>query len=165
MSLYEATAYLFYGVRVQRTGRRGDRTENPPLGSSENGAGEIVDSAVEDRLRELGHAFPDWMALPHTDPESTVRYRAYKEQLERLSFGCELSVMGSGEADDEVIYAIVSESEKSCSSEDDHGGFGETVLRDGELIAPPRWDEQLRKFCELMKIPYTQPRWTLSMRG
>ena len=160
MSLYEAVGYLFYGIRVQRHGRG----ESGPFHLRGDSAQEIVESAIESRLAELGHVLPDWLSAPE-GPTRTSKYREYKSMLRELSYGCGLIIMGSGEVDDEVIFAAVSDSKKTCSSEDDHGGFGAKTIAPEQLVAPPEWDANLRKFCEMMQIPYTQPTWTLSMRG
>lgn len=168
MSLYEATAHLFYGVRIQRTGRDADTTL--PLGPEVD-----THDGVEERLKALGHTLPDWRGLLNSkdpndkeaDAKVTVMLRECQALIEAASFGCELLEMGSGDQEDFVVYAVIKASDKSCSSEDDHGGFGERVLKPEDLVIGEGWDDQLAKFCALMEVPaeLVKPRWTLSMRG
>ena len=177
MSLYEASAHLFYGHRIQRTGRDGDT--NPPLGKVASYG------YVEDRIVALGHALPDWQARARekypadsggrlvskemSDRTSELA-RMYDERtamIEKLSFGCELVEMGGSDAEDMVLYAVIKESDKSCSSEDDHGGFGERVLKPEDMVKGGDWDARLRDFSALLGLlaETVKPRWTLSMRG
>lgn len=163
MSLYEASAHLFYGHRIQRTGHRAD--PNPPLGEDCS-----ANDYVETELIASGHKLPDWrsaVADKRPEAEISAMIRESNAMIEKLSFGCELVEMGGSDAEDMVIYAVVKESDKSCSSEDDHGGFGERVLKPEDMVKGDDWDARLRDFCALLGLPAESvaPRWTLSMRG
>lgn len=167
MSLYEATASLFYGVRLQRNGR--DASKLQPLGNAH------YDGFVENRLKELGHELPDWRGLLHskkpndkaTDAKVTTMLRESNAMIEAATFGCELYQAGSSEQEDTVIYARIKDSRIATSSEDDHGGFGEKIIEPAQLVIGAEWDANLRKFCDLMGFPseLVKPRWTLTMRG
>ncbi len=177
MSLYEVSAHLFYGVRIQRMGRCADAVL--PLGSDVH-----VYSHVQEILIQRGIFWPDWYAeakrmFPNPKDQTKLKaaaqdpthelgrlWLACETQRRALTFGCELLQMGSEyDADDWVIYAAITESRKSCGSEDDHGGFGEKSLDPESLVSGADWDERLSSFCELLGVPLGKPRWTLSMRG
>lgn len=42
-----------------------------------------------------------------------------------------------------------------------HASRGEAIEVQDGLKAKPEWDQQLKDFCELMKLPYSEPKWYL----
>lgn len=179
MSLYEASAHIFYGVRIQRMGR--DADTNLPLNPDDCDSAKSALSALG-KWREP----PDWYAafveyrkanpsihylpdLRRVDPSHAI-LRLFDEAqaaIRAQTFGCELETMGASESDDRVLYAVVKDSHARVGFEDDHGGFGEEVIADAFLVTQEGWHDALTKFCALIGVPpeLVRPRWTLTLRG
>mgnify|MGYP000576572922 CR=1 FL=1 len=107
MSLYEATAHLFYGVRIQRTGRDADTTL--PLGPEVD-----THDGVEERLKALGHTLPDWRGLLNSkdpndkeaDAKVTVMLRECQALIEAAQ-AADYPASGShGRNHDGQLYAL-----------------------------------------------------------